>query len=140
MPVLAFVLKYSDTDTQGKLKVTLHNNVKAQNAVIRKIAVVKSAVSAATEYRINIQQPELFHECFSTAKHGTFPIPNTSTGLIKQLEFGSGLSLGIGNLSNILEFRVYNTDGSIVTSDSASNKANWAEITIYMDYQTNDLF
>ena len=140
MPVLALVVKYSDCDSEGKIRLTLHNNVKAQNAVIRKISIAKSAASAATEHRIDIAQPELLHECFSTAKHGTFPVPMSPSATFQESSYGSGLSVGINNLPNILVFKLFNTDGTLVTSDTATNKSNFEEITIYLDYQTNDLF
>ena len=140
MPVLAFVVKYSDCDASGKITVTLHNNVRAQTAIIRKVTISKSSASAATEHRIDIAQAELFHECFSTAKHGSFPVPISPSTTFQESSYGSGLSLGINNLPNLLTFTVSNTDGTTVTSDPATNKSNFEEITIYLDYQTNDLF
>lgn len=138
MPVLQLVLKQSEIDANtGEIKLTLHNNIKAQNARLSKIVVNKSASSNAGEYRLSIRLREIFHECFSTAKHATFEVPHHHNTHYTQLDYN--MTLGLGNIPNVIHAQIFNTDGSVVYGAS-TNKSKFEEITIYIDYQTNDLF
>lgn len=138
MPVLQLVLKSDDIDpATGDIQLVLHNNIKAQNARLTKIVVNKSASSSAGEYRLSIQLPEIFHECFSTARHACFEVPHHHNDHYVQLDYN--MSLGIQNLPNILKARIFNQDGSLV-KNSSTNSSKFKEITIYIDYQTNDIF
>ena len=143
MPTLIVTLKSSEIDpSTGKIPINLHHNIKAQEVMLRKVSLLKSAASSAGESRVHIEIPELFHECFAAgSKHACFCVPTLASQQFEDHQFGSGLKFGIENLNNIIHARIYNSDGTTpILGDSTNNNLKIKEIILYIDYNTNDLF